>query len=113
MTVQGEVWMGDEQTSFGLAKLRAVAQRKGMTLAKYDLSRSFLPAQRGGHSGIAFTMPAPTDTVVTCFSVPSASLGATYTVVQRFGVPVNAAGTELPAVAAEEVVKGDSGVCGG
>ena len=84
ISVQGQVWMGNQKVSFADAQLNVVAQRGGSLLERLDLTDRLNPRQVGAQQAIAFQVPEGTDTLVTCFSVPSVTLGHQYTVVERF-----------------------------
>jgi hypothetical protein len=111
VSLQGEAWMGNQQVSFGSAKLRTVARRGNEILARSDLSSRFDPRQVGGQSPISFDVPTRTDSVTTCFSIWSSKLEGTYTVIQKFGLRPGSSMADLPSIANEQVVKGEATPC--
>ena len=110
-SVQGQVWMGDQNASFGDADLRIVAESSGAVDAKTDLTGKLNPRQLGDQEAIEFNIPWGADTLTTCFSVPSAKLGGVYTVEQRFAIQAKPEVMELSPLGAPQVVQVDRSYC--
>ena len=113
LLVQGQVWMGNQDVSFGNTDLRMVAERGGTVEARAILTGKLNPRQVGDQEAIEFDVPSGADTLTTCFSVPSAKLGGLYTVMQRFALPSGPEGMELAPLGAAQVVPVDRSYCRG
>ena len=105
------VWMGDDHQSFGQTRLRALANSANSALL-LDLTPRLDADEIGSQQTVAFALPARTDHLVTCLSVPSKALGARYRVTQRFKLTTDGGNLRFVPVSGKLVNREDDSTCG-